>query len=141
MIVVDASVAVKWLLVEEGSAEALQLLSEERRLFAPSLMRVEVSGAVVRRYRQDKLSETDARSALGRWDDVVATGCVQFIPTDDLLGSAVELAFAMRHLVADCLYLAAGKQLRARVVTADRTLYDRGRQTFKQLTLLRAAAH
>ena len=49
MIVVDASVAVKWFLVEAGSEAAPALLETESEIVGPDLLLIEVAGAIVRR--------------------------------------------------------------------------------------------
>jgi len=49
MIVVDASVAVKWFFPEAGTAEAQQVLASGDRLAAPALIRVEVAAAIARK--------------------------------------------------------------------------------------------
>jgi predicted nucleic acid-binding protein len=49
MLVVDASVAVKWFLVEPGDREALALLDGDEPLIAPELVVAEVVNAVWKR--------------------------------------------------------------------------------------------
>src|SRR5262245_39797495 len=56
MIVVDASIAAKWYLNEPGSAQAAAILTSDDVLLAPALIRLEVNGAIIRRYREGKLS-------------------------------------------------------------------------------------
>lgn len=50
-IVVDASVAVKWLVAEEGSDVANRLLTDGGDLYAPRLMASEVANALWRKAR------------------------------------------------------------------------------------------
>ena len=64
MIVVDASIAAKWYLNEPGSPEAAAFLTADAALLAPALIRIEVTGAIVRRYREGKLSLERAQSGL-----------------------------------------------------------------------------
>ena len=77
MIVVDASVAAKWYLNEPGSAEAASLLTCDDALIAPALIRVEVTGAILRRYREKKLSEGRAKEACELWDADLAGGAIR----------------------------------------------------------------
>jgi predicted nucleic acid-binding protein len=44
--VVDASVAVKWLVLEEGSTDADQLLEGQHELYAPRLLASEVGNVI-----------------------------------------------------------------------------------------------
>lgn len=136
MIVVDASVAAKWLLPEAGAAEALALLASAERLFAPALIRIEVGGAILRRYRAGTFPEDQIRLLLNAWNDLLGDGSLGLIPNDELIDAAHDLAIQARHDLADCLYLAAGRQLAAEVVTADRKLFERGTAVHERMTLL-----
>jgi predicted nucleic acid-binding protein len=61
MRVVDASVAAKWFVAEPDSEKALALLDQGERFLAPSIIRVEVAGAISRRFREGRLVEAHAR--------------------------------------------------------------------------------
>ena len=60
---VDASVAVKWLFVEEDSADARGLLDDEE-LHAPHLLVSEVANAVWRKVRLDQVDRGAAGQLL-----------------------------------------------------------------------------
>jgi predicted nucleic acid-binding protein len=131
MIVVDASIAAKWYLHEAGSAEAADILTSATPLLAPALIRVEVTGAIIRRYREGLLSLGRAKEACELWDTDLAGGAVQLVPDDTLLVSARAIAFKIRHAIQDCLYLAAAIEAgRARLVTADPTFHKRATPAF-----------
>jgi predicted nucleic acid-binding protein len=49
MIVVDASVIVKWFIPEAGTEPAKALLAEADELIAPELARIEVASALIRK--------------------------------------------------------------------------------------------
>ena len=73
MIVVDASVAAKWLFLEPGTMDALALLSRFRgEMHAPDLILVEVAGAVVRRINAREIDEAVASAELAAWREVAA---------------------------------------------------------------------
>lgn len=136
MIVVDASVAVKWFIPEPGSQAAHQLLVAPRGLIAPALIRIEVTAAILRLYREDRLPEASARAACGEWSEMLLGGVVRLIADDELYPVALEMGFKTRHALQDCLYLAAGKAMDAEVVTADRTLHERGNRIVDRVSLL-----
>lgn len=136
MIVVDASVAAKWMLVEPGGEAAAALLRDARKLIAPAWIRFEVTGAIVRRVRTGEMEEAEARAACCHWDDILARELVELIPSENLLEIARDFALHARHGLADCLYLAAGKLFSAEVVTADPKLRDRGQKVYARVTLL-----
>lgn len=131
MIVVDASIAAKWYLNEPGSEEAAALLTSSSILIAPALIRIEVTGAILRRYREGKLSLERAREACSLWDADLAGGAIRLMPDDTLLVPARAIAFQIRHAIQDCLYLAAAVETgQARLVTADPTFHARALPAF-----------
>src|SRR5438876_12157295 len=131
MIVVDASIAAKWYLHEAGSDVAATLLTSTAVLIAPVLIRVEVTGAVLRRYREGKLSLERAREACDLWDADLAGGALRLVPDETLILPARSIAFQIRHAIQDCLYLAAAVEAgRARLVTADPTFHARAVAAF-----------
>ena len=62
-VVVDASVATKWLLAEDGSEIAASLLLPEHRLFAPDIFATEVVGVLLRAARLQRIVADAAREA------------------------------------------------------------------------------
>jgi predicted nucleic acid-binding protein len=131
MIVVDASIAAKWYLHEPGSGEAAALLTSAFTLIAPALIRVEVTGAILRRYREGVLSLELAREACDQWDADLAGGALRLVPDDTLIVPARAIAFQIRHAIQDCLYLAAAVEAgRARLVTADAAFHARATPAF-----------
>lgn len=140
MIVVDASIAIKWLVFEERSAEARALITQDERLIAPDLVSLEVHGAVLRLYRANTLTEKQARELLDAWRGLLADGVLILQPHEDIFDRAVEIALRIRHTLTDCLYLALAEQSGARLVTADRKLYERGKTVCKRIAMFGEAA-
>jgi len=136
MIVVDASVAVKWFIPEAGEEDAAQLLGGKKHLIAPALIRLEVTGAIIRRYREGHVSEKRAREATQAWEAMLRNRVVRLVPDAELFEDAVQMAFLAKHTLSDCLYLAAAKQLAAPVITADVPMRDRGTRAYKNITFL-----
>lgn len=135
MIVVDASVAAKWLLPEAGEQEAQALLDGEERLAAPESIRIEVAGAVIKRYRLGGMEESDARSRCELWHSLIDNR-LHLLPVESVFDRALALAFQLKHGLPDCLYLAAAGDIGAGLVTADRTLFERGKAVHDRITLL-----
>lgn len=138
--VIDASVAVKWMVPEAGSREAVALLDRGSQLLAPSLIRVEVAAAVIRQYREKKLSEPEARKALDVWNRLLERRALRLVPTDDLFSPAIELSFRARHALPDCLYFAVAEAHSAHIITADKAMADRGRKIELSISLLATEA-
>jgi predicted nucleic acid-binding protein len=116
-VVVDASVALKWVLDEPGSDAAAALLNED--LVAPALWLVEAANALWRRARRGEISRDEAMERLSElYNAPVTTTSIE----DDLV-AAGELANALGHPVYNCVYLALARRENTWVITADRRFH------------------
>jgi predicted nucleic acid-binding protein len=113
-IVIDASVAVKWVLSESDSDAAVALRGED--LIAPDLWFVEAANALWRRVR---IGEITAEEAAARFSEL-ANAPIASVVMEPYLDQALKLATEIGHPVYDCLYLALALQHDTHVVTADR---------------------
>ena len=113
-LVVDASVAVKWLVVEDESAKARGLLDDEE-LHAPRLLVSEVANAVWRKVRLDQVDRGAASQLLATIPDMP----VRWHADETICADAVRLAIAHDRPVYGLMYVALAQRLNARVVTAD----------------------
>lgn len=120
--VLDASVAVKWVLPEPDSANALRLRDAHRQgvhsLVAPDSFPVEVAHALTRAERKKLLQQSEAMIKLA---DIFSTGPV-LTPYLPLLPRAVELSSQQRIGVFDCLYIALAEREQCKVVSADQRM-------------------
>ncbi len=114
-LVVDASVALKWLVDEPGSETALALRSED--LVAPALLRLEVANAL---RTLTARGVADADTARGLFSFFLSSP-VTIVDGDDALETAaLALALDLQHPVYDCVYLALSERMDRDLVTADR---------------------
>jgi predicted nucleic acid-binding protein len=139
MTVVDASVAAKWYLPESGSQEAARLLRSPEALFAPALIRIEVTAAILRQFRNNAISESRAEAACDEWLRALAEETLTLIPDEELFPEAMKLARRLRHPFQDCLYLACANQLHVPLVTADPKFHKRSAELFPAVALLSGA--
>jgi predicted nucleic acid-binding protein len=119
MIIVDASVAVKWVVSETGSAEAAALLKQ--RLGAPALWLSEASNALWAKVMRRQLSPDEARGQAADLADAPVTPLA--LPA--LLAAAMSMALELEHPIYDCFYLAAATQKDTYVITADRRFFEK----------------
>ena len=136
MIIVDASVAVKWFLPEPDSDRAASLLRDAQKIFAPELIRVEVASAITRRVRLGELKPAHAREACAAWADALVTGVVGLSRNEHDLERAVLFALELKHPLQDCLYLAHAERLAAPLVTADRKFAANARTLYREVQTL-----
>ena len=120
MIVVDASLGVKWFLDELLSEEACVLLVSDEELLAPALFQVEVASTLVREANIEKREAKPMRLALDRLEALIASDTVHLIATaPDDVSAAASLAIQIGHPLKDCIYLALAMELGCDLVTAD----------------------
>lgn len=116
-LVVDASIAIKWVVEEAGSHEAVQLRRE--RLFAPELLIAECANVLWKKVRRGELTAAEARLA-GR---LIERSDIQLNAMHPLMERAQDLATSLGHAVYDCFYLALAEAIHADFVTADQTFF------------------
>ena len=120
-LVVDASVAVRWLLSLDRSDRAEALLRSGERLIAPDFIMVEVTNAVWKSVGFGS-TNTDVARTLVSEAERHFDGLVPAIVLKD---RALALALELRHPAYDCFYLALAQQRNAQLVTADDRLLRR----------------
>ena len=118
-IVIDASVALKWVFEEPGTEAALALRGEQ--LIAPAIWLAEAANAL---WRHVRLGETTAAEALARMDEL-AKAPVATLSIEPHVARALRLGTEISHPVYDCFYLALAEQRGTRLVTDDRRLLAR----------------
>jgi predicted nucleic acid-binding protein len=113
-IVIDASVALKWVLDEPGSDAAAALRDEE--LIAPTLWFVEAANAFWRNTGLGQLSRDEAAERLAE----LMNAPVASVAVETDLAAGLDLAMSIGHPIYNCLYLALAIRHQTYVVTADR---------------------
>lgn len=135
-LVVDASVAAKWILPEEGRDGAVRLLElyqhEELDLIAPYLLIDEVGNVLWKRTKRGELTKEQA----GRCFEQLLLNCPILLDSPSVNRSALQLAMAHGHPVYDCLYLAWALEQRCDLVTADEKFFQAMRPTYPCISLL-----
>lgn len=121
VVVVDASVAIKWFVEEPGSGPARRLWREASELMAPDILVAEVCNAAWKKLRRQEISAAQA-DALAQ---LLVSGPVTYKRTHVLAPRAFAIALALGHPVYDCFYLALCEAQGCAMVTADRRLVTR----------------
>lgn len=116
ILVVDASVAAKWFVLEDQHEHALRVLDSGHHLIAPDLVVPEVANVLFKKVVGSEIGEEQAILAV----DQVASFFHRLIPSTQLSREAFLLAMKLNHSVCDCLYLACATVLGAFFLTADK---------------------
>jgi predicted nucleic acid-binding protein len=124
--VIDTSVATRWYIPEEHSAEARLYLAPGADLHAPDLLPIEAGHALLKRVRS---AATDRHLPSDQARRIVAilrdSAPIQYHSSLTLLEPAFVLAEQIGASVYDGLFLALAIRLGGRVVTADRKFFDK----------------
>ncbi len=123
-VVVDASLAFKWLVREEYTDKALAILRtwhyEEVTLAAPQLLPFEVSNALHKRVTRGELSVEGAVDLIGN----LLTSQIELHRPRRLHGKALEMASQLgQAAVYDAHYLALAESLDCELWTADERFF------------------
>ena len=114
--VVDASVALKWLVAEEDSAQAKRLLQDGVRLHAPHFLELEIANALWTKVRR-KVIDPDAAVALNK---KFLQLDIQWRAGKGIGEQALLLGLLSRRSPYDFIYLTLAAHLGCPLVTADR---------------------
>lgn len=138
-LVVDASLVVKWLVEEQGSAEAVELAGAWRtqgaRLFAPALLHYEVTNVLFRRVLRGALSLSQAAALV----DELLAGDLTFARPPGLHRHALEIASLLGLTAAyDAHYIALAVLFDCDLWTADQRLFRAASPRFPQVRMLPA---
>jgi predicted nucleic acid-binding protein len=117
-LIIDASVAVKWFVREDGHEDALGLLDSGEELQAPDLILGEAANTAWKKHRRGELTRDQA--------EAIAAALPHYFtriwPSRELTARALQLALDLDHPVYDGLYLACAEAAEATLVSADRRL-------------------
>lgn len=124
--VIDASVAAKWVVEEDGSPAARRVLEQPGSLIAPDLLIAEVGNVLWKKQKRGSISSAQAREAIVWLPEFFD----RLFDSATLATRALELAVSHDITVCDALYVvlaeAAGDG--CQLVTADQGMADLARR-------------
>ncbi|RWA81793.1 type II toxin-antitoxin system VapC family toxin [Mesorhizobium sp.] len=116
-LVIDASIAVKWVVEEDGTPLALGL-RHGHRFAAPELLTVECANIFWKKVQRGELSREEAKLAA----NLLERSDIELFGMRGLLAKATELATDIGHPAYDCMYICLAMSRNWRFVTADERL-------------------
>lgn len=119
--VLDASVAIKVFVDEEGSERARELAASGTRFTAPEFVLAEITSVFLKRLRRGQLLRDYAEAALARSGRLFD----EFVPAQRLSARAFEIAADYGVSGYDALYVALAESEGLPLATADQRLVER----------------
>jgi predicted nucleic acid-binding protein len=136
-VVLDASVAAKWLLPEPDSDKALVVLSAWNQgllaLIAPDLVSIEIANTLWKAAARGLIDSGCAVDLFTRFEALR----LPLVPTADLVRGALDFSFLFKHPLYDCIYATLAVRERCDLLTADERLFHALRPAITAVRLLK----
>lgn len=116
--VIDASVAAKWLFLEKGTEEAVQLLDHFDFFYAPDLFQIELDSIITKKVRKRELSVEEAPIK----KDQASKLPVRSIKYSELSVIAFDISVSLPITLYDATYIATAILTNSIFYTADERL-------------------
>ena len=132
---VDASVLVKWFVVEEGRAAALAVRDHAEAgaaLWLPASWSLELTSGLYHKVREGTMTLEEARRQLAEALHTLAL----VTPLEEVVQPALELSARFRTSVWDAVYLVVALDHDAHFFTADRELYRKVSSSLPRIHLV-----
>ena len=129
-LVIDASIAIKWVVEEDGTPHALAL-RQKAKLIAPDLLVPECANILWKKVQRNELVREEALFAAR----LLQGADVELLPMRSLFEAATRMSIEVDHPAYDCIYLALAIERSCQFVTADERLL-RKLQRERQHTLV-----
>lgn len=135
-VVIDSSVAIKWIVPQAYSQKAGEVLADYEagglRLLAPDLLNAEVGNILWKYHRFQGLAKSDLHEALEVFKGLNWTITSSTLLLDD----AVNLAIDYGRTVYDSLFISLALREDCQLITADERLVNAVSQKLPQVVLL-----
>lgn len=138
MIVVDASLALKWYLKEAFSDDAEALLAAHSgNITVPDIFVIEVIGALVRRANIKKAERAISQTSISAFISLFDDGFIQRANlSEQQIARAATVALNLGHPLKDCIYLALAMDLGCPLVTCDAKFAAKARGVYADVRVL-----
>lgn len=130
-LIVDCSVAVKWMLDEDGCEDARRLLNRSD-LIAPDFLLLESFHAIWKRERRGQALPAQVRTVA----DFMTKVFRDLHADADLREDASAMSLAHSLAIYDCLYIALAQSQRAPLITADDRQFAAARKAGVEVEML-----
>lgn len=118
--VVDASVAIKWFMWEDGTEEALDLLDQISSFYVPDLFLIEIDAVLTKRVRKRAMRAAESHNKRAVFRQLP----FRKIPYIEIEEFAFRLATEFPITLCDATYVAIAVDYDLKLYTADKRLYN-----------------
>ncbi|MDZ7717170.1 MAG: type II toxin-antitoxin system VapC family toxin [Balneolaceae bacterium] len=118
--VIDTSVAVKWLFLEEGSSKSEVLLEQISFFFVPSLFLIELDAVITKKVRKKEITSDEALQKYEKRK----TFPYRLVEYPEISRLAVELSVSLPVTLYDAAFIATAIEKNGNVYTADQRLVN-----------------
>jgi predicted nucleic acid-binding protein len=119
--VIDASVAIKWVITEDGTEAANRLRADGTAFHAPGLLVPEIGNILWKKGVRQEVTQAEAELAC----KILHFAQIEIHDMQRHSSVALTMALALEHPVYDTTYLALAQALGMPMVTADRRLVNK----------------
>jgi predicted nucleic acid-binding protein len=125
VIVVDANVAIKWVIDQPLRDRAREIVARRISVVAPSMFVAETATALWKYVRAGEIDEHQARQGLS-----LVLGQISLFEQDAILADeALQIGLQLNYAPYDCFYLVLAMQRGVPLVTVDQRFINRIAQT------------
>lgn len=118
--VVDANVAIKWVLPEIYSPAAKRLKNSNYQLLVPDFFFPEIGNVLWKKVQRSEITLVEAQEDL----EALSGLPLQICPSFPLMSIALTIAVRVQQAVYDCVYLSLAVNNQCQMVTADERFYN-----------------
>jgi predicted nucleic acid-binding protein len=139
-LVINASIAIKWVIEEDGTPDALTI-RQRARMIAPELLVPECANILWKKIQRNEVTNEQALFAAR----LLQVAEIELVPMRSLFEAAMRMSIELDHAAYDCLYLSLAIENKCQFVTADerflRKLDRRKERKFREgaISLIEAA--
>ncbi len=123
--VVDASIAIGWLVKQENAIDHTYLLENQNILIAPDLVFPEVCNGIWRLVSAGYVTPKHGHKIASELSDYFD----KVFPCAPLMKAAMGISLQLNHPAYDCFYLALAEHQNVQMITADLRLLNKTKTT------------
>lgn len=136
VVFLDTSVINKWYLDETAKDLAINLITQGN-LHTLDFAEIELLNTLTKKYRRKTFSSKAVQQSWHQWRNLNLNGTIHLTSAARYFDAALALSLEHQHPFPDMLFIAAAKNLRMRLITADRGQAEKAKACGVDVELVR----